>query len=269
MTNPNDPWGQRPEDAPTEHLGPPGKSGSGDPTHTTEYLEAYGTAVPSEYPPTEHYGAWGPPGPNATREFPAYDAQWAAYPDSGGDRWPGTAMPPGGGMPPGGAPPPGPPQPPRRNTGLWIALGLGVVLLIGAVGVVAGVLLGGSDSSSADTAAASTARVTSKPVPGTRTAQPTPPSGLPSVPGLGDVDGLGATVGTITANDGGTLTVSSVMGNTITVRTDASTQVIALTGTEVSDLAPGELVMIQGDKGPDGSIQAKIIIGTSLSGGGR
>jgi hypothetical protein len=76
-------------------------------------------------------------------------------------------------------------------------------------------------------------------------------------------------VGTITANDGGTLTVSSVMGNTITVRTDASTQVIALSGTAVSDLAPGELVMIQGDKGPDGSIQAKIIIGTSLPGGGR
>jgi hypothetical protein len=269
MTNPNDPWGQRPEDAPTEHLGPPGKSGYGDPAHTTEYLDAYGTAAPSEYPPTEHYGAWGPPGTNATREFPAYNAQWAAYPDSGGDRWPGTAGPPGGAMPPGGGPPPGPPQPPRRNTGLWIALALGVVLLIGAIGVVAGVLLGSGDSGSADTAAATTARVTTKPAPGTRTAQPTPPSGLPGVPGLGDVDGLGATVGTITANDGGTLTVSSVMGNTITVRTDASTQVIALSGTAVSDLAPGELVMIQGDKGPDGSIQAKIIIGTSLPGGGR
>ncbi|WP_040870752.1 DUF5666 domain-containing protein [Nocardia exalbida] len=269
MTNPNDPWGQRPEDAPTEHLGAPGKSGYGDPAHTTEYPEAYGTAAPSDYPPTEHYGAWGPPGTNATREFPAYDAQWAAYPDSGGDRWPGTAGPPGGAMPPGGGPPPGPPQPPRRNTGLWIALGLGVVLLIGAIGVVAGVLLGSSDSGSADTAAATTARVTTKPAPGTRNAQPTPPSGLPSVPGLGDVDGLGATVGTITANDGGTLTVSSVMGNTITVRTDASTQVIALSGTAVSDLAPGELVMIQGDKGQDGSIQAKIIIGTSLPGGGR
>ncbi|WP_280341639.1 DNA alkylation repair protein, partial [Nocardia abscessus] len=46
---------QRPEDAPTEHLGP-GKSGYGDPTHTTEYLEAYGTGAPSAYPPTEQHG---------------------------------------------------------------------------------------------------------------------------------------------------------------------------------------------------------------------
>lgn len=264
MTNPNDPWGQRPEDAPTEHLGPPGKSGYGGPAHTTEYLDAYGTGAPSEYPPTEHYGAWGPPGANATREFPAYDSQWAAYPDTA----PGAAGPPGGAMPPG-ATPPGPPRPPRRNTGLWIALGLGVVLLIGAIGVVAGVLLGSGDSGSADTAAASTTRVTTKPTPGTKTAQPTPPSGLPGVPGLGDADGLGATMGTITANDGGTLTVSSVMGNTITVHTDANTQVIALAGTKVSDLATGELVLIQGDKAADGSIQAKVIIGTSLPGGGR
>ncbi|WP_280351898.1 DUF5666 domain-containing protein [Nocardia abscessus] len=267
MTNPNDPWGQRPEDAPTEHLGP-GKSGYGDPTHTTEYLEAYGTGAPSAYPPTEQHGGWGPPGPNATRELPPYDSQWSAYQDSGAGQWPGTAAPPGGAIPPGAAPP-GPPQPPRRNTGLWIALAIGVVLLIGAIGVVAGVLLGGSDSDSADTAAASTAPVTTRSLPGTRTAPPTPPSGLPGVPGLGDVDGLGATMGTITANDAGTLTVSSVMGDSITVRTDANTQVIALSGTKVSDLAAGELVLIQGDKAPDGSIQAKIIIGTSLPGGGR
>ncbi|UAK33702.1 DUF5666 domain-containing protein [Nocardia asteroides] len=263
MTNPNDPWGQRPEEAPTEHLGSPGKSGYGDPTHTTQYHDAYGTGAPSEYPPTQQYGSWGPPGTNATREFPPYDSQWTAYPDSGGDRWSGTAPPPGGGLPPR------PPEPPRRNTGLWIALAIGVVLLIGAIGVVAGVLLGGSDSGPSDTAAASTAPATTRPLPGTRTAPPSPPSGLPGVPGLGDVEGLGATMGTITANDGGTLTVSSVMGNTITVRTDANTQVIALSGTEVSDLPPGELVLIQGDKAPDGSIQAKVIIGTSLPGGGR
>ncbi len=261
MTNPNDPWGQRPEDAPTEHLGP-GKSGYGDPTHTTEYLEAYGSGAPSAYPPTEQYGSWGPPGPNATREFPSYDSQWTTYQNSG-DQWQATAAPPGGVAPPGG-----PPQPPRRNTGLWIALALGVVLLIGAIGVVAGVLLGSGDSDSTDTAA-STAPVTTRSLPGTRTAPPTPPSGLPGLPGLGDVEGLGTTMGTVTANDGGTLTVSSVTGDTITVRTDASTQVIALSGSKVSDLAPGELVLIQGDKAPDGSIQAKIIIGTSLPGGGR
>ncbi|MBF6296360.1 hypothetical protein IU459_02245 [Nocardia amamiensis] len=259
MTNPNDPWGQRPEDAPTEYLGPPGKSGYEELAHT----EAYGTGAPSEYPPTQQYGGWAPPGPNATREFPSYDAQWAAYQGGGDNRWPGTAVPPGGGAPPEQ------PRPPRRNTGLWIALGLGVVLLIGAVGVAAGLLLGGSDSGSSDTAAVSSAPVTTRSVPGTRTGAPTPPSGLPGVPGLGDVDGLGATMGTITANDGGTLTVSTVLGDTIAVRTDANTQVISLSGTKVSDLPTGELVLIQGDKAADGSIQAKVIIGTSLPGGPR
>ncbi|MGO4613828.1 DUF5666 domain-containing protein [Nocardia sp. 2YAB30] len=263
MTNPNDPWGQRPEDAPTEHLGPPGKSGYGEPMHTTEYTDAYGTGAPSEYPATEQYGSWAVPGPNATRELPPYDPQWAAYQGSYGDRMAGSAMPPGAGQPPEQ------PQPPRRNTGLWIALAIGVVLLIGAVGVVAGVLLGGNGSSSTDSAGASSVLTTSRSAPGTRTARPNPPSGIPSVPGLGDVEGLGATMGTITANNGGTLTVSTLLGDTVTVRTDAKTQVISLSGTKVSDLPNGEIVLIQGDKSADGSIQAKVIVSTSLPGGGR
>ncbi|WP_327110708.1 DUF5666 domain-containing protein [Nocardia sp. NBC_01730] len=263
MTNPNDPWGQRPEDAPTEHLGPPGKPGYGEPLPTTEYTDAYGTGAPSEYPATEQYGSWAAPTPNATREFPPYDPQRAAYPGSYGDRMAGSAIPPGSGQSPEQ------PQPPRRNTGLWIALVIGVVLLIGAVGVVAGVLLGGRDSSSTDSAGASSVLTTSRSAPGTRTARPTPPSGIPGVPGLGDVEGLGATMGTITANNGGTLTVSTLLGDTVTVRTDANTQVISLSGTKVSDLPNGEIVLIQGDKAPDGSIQAKIIVSTSLPGGGR
>ncbi|MGQ4597125.1 DUF5666 domain-containing protein [Nocardia sp. R6R-6] len=261
MTNPNDPWG-RPEDAPTEHLGPPGKSGYREPAHTAEYTQAYGTGAPSEYPPTQEYGGWPPPGPNATREFPSYDAQWAAYQAGADDRWAATTVPPGGAAPQQ-------PRPPRRNTGLWVALGIGVVLLIGAIGVVAGMVLGGSDSGSSDTVAASSAPVTTRSHPGAGTGAPTPPSGLPGLPGLGDADGRGTTMGTITGNNGGALTVSTVLGQTVTVHTDGGTQVISLSGTTVSDLKTGELVLIQGDKAADGSIQAKVIIGTTLPGGGR
>ncbi|MEU7766822.1 DUF5666 domain-containing protein [Nocardia sp. NPDC049190] len=255
MTNPNDPWGQRPDDAPTEHLGPPGESGYGDPLRTTAYTEPYSTGAPSDYPATAQYGTWAPPGPNATREIPPYDAHWAGYQTGYGDS---SAAPPDAAAPYIGQPP----RPPRRNTGLLIALGIGVVLLIGAIGVVAGALLGGRDSSPTNTAGASSAPTTSRTAPGART-------GKPSVPGLGNADGLGATMGTIAANDGGTLTVSAMTGSIITVRTDSNTTVIAMSGAKVSDLATGEIVLIQGDKAADGSIQAKIIVSVSMPGGGR
>ncbi len=264
MTNPKDPWGQRPEDAPTEHLGPPG------------YGQQYQHGG-VEYPPTEHYDPWSaPPPPNATREFPPMDTQWGAY-ESGaqpagqwtGNQWVGAP----GQQPPGQQPPGGqfPPQqePPKRNTGLWIALGLGVVALVAVVGVAAGMLLGGDDE---DAAAAGTSTTHTLPFP---TAGPSTTGELPGLPvpsglpGLPEMDGLGATMGTITANDGGTLTLSTVAGGTVTVRTDASTQVISLSGVTPGDLPVGDMVMVQGDKGQDGSITAKIIISTALPGGGR
>lgn len=264
MTNPNDPWGQRPEEQPTEHLGGPGKSGFDEPLHTTEYTEAYGQGAPPAYPATEQF-QWAPP-PNATREFPTYDSQWSggAYPPGYGEQWSGQPGQ-GGGVPPG-APPPfdQQPPPPKRNTGLWVLLGIGVILLVAAAGVVAGVLLGGSNSS--DTAApASTTSVRTPP-----TALPTPsgprPTVVPSIPGLGDIDALGATMGTISANDGGTLTISTLLGSTVTVRTDERTEVIAADITKAADLPTGELVVVQGDKSPDGSILARVIISAALPG---
>ncbi|WP_328532457.1 hypothetical protein OG935_23745 [Nocardia cyriacigeorgica] len=153
MTNPNDPWGQRPDDSPTEHLGSPGGSGT-EPLHTTEYTEAYG---PTAYPGGDQYEPWKPPS-NPTRELPTYDSQWGGYE---GQQWqPPTQPTPDpaamgdlGAMPPSGEPP----RPPKRNTGLWIGLGLAVVLLIAVAGAVAGLLFGGSDSTSSasDTATSS------------------------------------------------------------------------------------------------------------------
>ncbi|MFG1790324.1 DUF5666 domain-containing protein [Nocardia sp. NPDC049149] len=263
MTNPNDPWGQRPEDAPTEYLA--GKSGFEQPPHTTEYAEAYGSGAPSAYPATEQFEPWSPP-LNATREFPPADHQWGAYEGAYGTEWQGAA--PGGPVPPG-MPQDAPPEPPRRNTGLWIALLFVGVALIAVVGVVAGVLLSGKDSSSTTAASTSAFPTARQPTPGTpRTGQPRP-SGTPSIPGLGDIDSLGATMGTITANNGGTLTINTLLGATVTVHTDANTQVISVSGTKVSDLPAGDIVLVQGDKAPDGSVQAKVIISTSLPNGPR
>ncbi|WP_405160151.1 DUF5666 domain-containing protein [Nocardia sp. NBC_01499] len=264
MTNPNDPWGQRPQDAPTEHLA--GKSGFEQPLHTTEYADAYGSGAPSAYPATEQFDQWSPPPPNATRELPPHDNQWGAYESTyGGGQWAGVAPPPSDAVPPGaGMLPPEPP--PRRNTGLWIALGLGTLALVAVIGIVGGVLLAGKDSSSTSAASTSAFPTASRPLPGTPRGTP---SGVPSVPGLGGIDNLGATMGTITTNDGTTLSISSLLGSAVTVHTDANTQVISMSGTKVSDLPTGDIVLIQGDKAADGSIQAKVIISTALPGGGK
>ncbi|MFC8526471.1 DUF5666 domain-containing protein [Nocardia sp. NPDC057227] len=286
MTNPKDPWGQRPDESPTQHLGAPGASGA-PPTNV------FGGSAGG-------YGEWTPPPPpDATREFPSYDSQWGPYDGQGGTtQQPYQQQPPPGYVqpqqpyqqqPPGyvqpqqqdwvnGHPPPGhqgsgiPPRPPRRNTGLWIGLGLAAVLLIAVLGVFAGLYFTGGDDDS--TAAGTTTTATRQ--PGRTTAPPsanqtTPsfpalPSELPGLPGLED---LGSAMGSITANNGGTLTLRTLDGKTVTVRTDARTQVISLGVSTAADLPVGEMVVVQGDKGADGNILAEIIISTGLSGGGR
>ncbi|WP_433728654.1 DUF5666 domain-containing protein [Nocardia sp. CA-129566] len=279
MTNPNDPWAQRPEDAPTEHIGPPGKPGFGQSSQTTEYTEAYGQGgATSVYPSTEQFDPWAPPPANATKEFPPYASQpqWGAY----GEPWAGGQDPTQVGgyaqssaqYPPGppGAPLPPDQQPPRkRNTALWIALGLGVVLLIGAVAVVAGVVLGGKDSSSSTAASTSALPTAGRPTGTPPSGRPTPTQVIPSIPGLGGIDNLGATMGTISANSGGQLTLDTLGGSKVTVRTTDKTQVISLKGGKAADLPVGDMVMVQGDKAADGSIDAKIIISTALPGGTR
>ncbi|WP_433523433.1 DUF5666 domain-containing protein [Nocardia pseudovaccinii] len=275
MSSPNDPWAQRPEDAPTEHIGPSGKSGFQPSSSTTEYTEAFGHGdATSVYPSTEQYEPWGPPPVNATKEFPPYESQvqwggqesgaWREPTQVGAYGQPGAQYPPG---PPGGPLPPDQQPPRKRNTGLWTALGVGVILLIGAVSVLAGVLMGGKDTSSSSAASTSAFPTAGRsPVP---SGGPSTTQVLPSIPGLGGIDNLGATMGTIKANAGGQLTLDTIGGSAVTVRTTDKTQVISLTGSKASDLPVGDMVVVQGDKAADGSIDAKIIISTALPGGTR
>ncbi|MFC9896970.1 DUF5666 domain-containing protein [Nocardia sp. NPDC127579] len=240
MTNPKDPWGQRPEE------GPPPEYGQ----------------EPSVYPSTEQYGAWPPPPPHPTERLPQAENQWGAYEGGYGNEYPPPGAVPPGGPPPGG-PPPGPP--PKRNIGLWVALSLGVVALVAVAAAMLGALLGSRDSSSDSAGGTTTRSLPAAPVL-------PPESGDPSsteLPGLPGFDNLGATMGTIDANEGGTITLEATSGATVTVRTDEMTQVISLSGSKVSDLPVGDIVMVQGDKNPDGSILAKFIISTALPGGPR
>lgn len=306
MTNPNDPWSRRPEsgsgDGPTEKVSPSSDAAghTGDAYGPTEQ---FGQAGSSHEPTTAYDYFSQQPGPDATRVMPPHDDQWggyeagapSAYPPtasytsdyqspqggysggyqgaSGAPGYPGAPTGPSGPIPPGGYQPGYPNQPgpegPKRKTGMWIALGLGVLALVAIAGVVVGTLLADRDSTTASSDSTTRSTQAQFPTfPSGTSAQPAP-SGVPTIPGLGDIDSLGATMGTIASNDGSTLTVTSLSGGTVTVKTNDQTQVISLAATTVKELPVGEMVMIQGDKGSDGSVTAKIIISTALPGGTR
>ncbi|MEV6770575.1 DUF5666 domain-containing protein [Nocardia sp. NPDC051030] len=295
-----------PGDGPTEKVGPGDQAagyggdfgqafgaGAGNASDPTEYFgQPVGPDATRVMPP--HDAGWGAyeaggeyaptaayeVGQTPTAAYPggagyaptsSYEAGYASGGGHGGPGYPGA---PGGGGPggPGGYQPAGfpqqpqPPKPPRR-TGVWVGLGIAAVILVALVGVIAGTLLANKDSSNTAASAKTTAPAFPT-MPKNSSSQPLP-SGIPTIPGLGDIDSLGANMGTIASNDGTTLTLTSLSGTTVTVHTDAKTQVISLGNMTVKDLAVGEMVMVQGDKNSDGSIQAKVIISTSLPGGTR
>ncbi|WP_430334106.1 DUF5666 domain-containing protein [Rhodococcus sp. ACT016] len=284
MTNPDDPrtpqeraydpaepaadetvqWA-RPGDGPTQQIGP---------VAADQPTEQYYTADP--------YQAYGSPPPNPTQAFPTYDPRFdpQATPPNATQAYPTYYG--AGGYPPAGPPPTGAapamentPEPkPARKVGLAVAVAAGIVLL--ALGLIVGFMLNGGGSDNATTASAPSTR-TSAPVAPPRTGTPTPtspPSGtspLEAIPGgVGDLIGkAGTAMGTITANDGGTLTLDGLGGTTITVRTTPDTSLISLTARSVADLKPGESVLVHGDKVENGTVTAKLIIGTTLPGFGN
>ncbi|MEV6100459.1 DUF5666 domain-containing protein [Nocardia sp. NPDC051981] len=288
MTNPSDPWSRRPEPGPGE--GPAEQAAPGG--YPSDSAAGYGPTEAIPAGPVDYFGQ--PAGPDSTRVLPPADAQWGGYetgggyeptavypgqpgyaptssygapgypPAAGGPGYPGgPGMPPGGYQPAGFPQHPVPPPPPRRTT-MWIALTIAAVIVVAIVGVAAGTLLSNNDSS--NSAAPGSVRTSGYPapsLPGNSSALPLP-SGIPTIPGLGDLDELGANMGTISNNDGSTLTITTLSGGTATVKTDNKTQVISLGSTKVSDLPVGEVIMVQGDKNADGSIQAKLIISTSM-----
>ncbi|GAB2637090.1 DUF5666 domain-containing protein [Prescottella soli] len=285
MTNPDDPrtpqeraydpaeqasdetvqWA-RPADGPTQQIGP--AAPADQPT------EQYYTADP--------YQAYGSPPPNPTQAFPTYDPRFdpQAVPSNPTQAYPtyyGAGGYPPPGQPSAGQPPIGeapaiedtPEHKPARKVGLWAAAAAGIVLL--ALGLFVGFMLNNGGPDNATTAAAPSTRASAPAVP-PRTSTPpsqTAPdttSPLENIPGgVGDLIGkAGTAMGTITVNDGGTLTLNGLGGSTITVRTTPDTSLISLTASSIADLKPGESVVVHGDKLENGTVTAKLIIGTSI-----
>ncbi len=80
--------------------------------------------------------------------------------------------------------------------------------------------------------------------------------------------GGGFVAGTITANDGTSLTVQLANGNSENVYYSSSTQVIKPSPASVGDLTSGTMVMIGGTTNPDGSVTAQSIQIRQATGGG-
>lgn len=244
MTKPNDPWSQRPAEQVGGH-GAEQFGGEQPTTHLDKPTERIGRSPYFTSDPHQAYGEAAPP-PNATLPYPTYDYATRQQQHSG--------------YGPGEVPPLEQAEPPGRSTGLVVGIGIGVGLLvaalIGAIFLLLDSHKGASDTSASPATAA---------YPETTTQQRTlvPRTPRPGAPGLG-LDQLGATMGSITANDGATLAIKGLLGGSDTVHTNEQTQVVSLTGSKVADLKVGETVVVQGDKAADGSITAKVIISTSL-----
>ncbi|WP_328410066.1 hypothetical protein [Nocardia sp. NBC_00403] len=135
------------------------------------------------------------------------------------------------------------PEPPNR-TGLLI--GVGVVLLI-IIGLLPMILHDNSTStSSSSNVKASQAMTTSVKVG-------------PAASAAKFVRGIA--VGRVAANDGSTLTVEGVLGSVAVVRIDTRTRVLMLAAVRAADVKVGTMVIVQGDKSSDGTIEAKYIVG--------
>lgn len=250
MTNPNDPYNR-----PTDQFGRPIQPDQ--PTegyYTSDPYEAYGSAPPPDATPpnsTVAYPTYGydpnQPPQNPTQAYPTYQGQ--GYP---GEVQPLEQMPPGK---------------PKR-TGMWIAIAGAVALLL--VGGVAVALLSGNSESDPSTASGTSTRMfTVTPIPRPTGTKIPPTSGFPLPSGIpGIIEGLGAAMGTISANDGSTLTLDGFDGKPVTVYTNDQTQVVSLTGSTVADLKVGDTVVAQGEQASDGSFTAKVIVSTSLKIGG-
>ena len=70
-------------------------------------------------------------------------------------------------------------------------------------------------------------------------------------------------IGRVLSNDGRTLRLGNLIGGPVTVRTNASTRVLVLATTQVSEIYPGGTIMVHGDRASDGSIVANGILGVA------
>ncbi len=222
MTNPNDPFNR-----PTDQFGrpiPPDQPAEG--YYTSNPYEAYGEAPPNPttayptygYDPNQPPPTYNPTQPyNPTQAYPTYE---------GGQGYPGEVRPLE--QMPSGKP---------KKTGMWIAIA-GAVSLVLVGGIAFALLTGNSDDSTTATGTSTRAVPVTPPIqPKSGTKVPPTTGSIPVPSGLpGIIEGLGAAMGTISTNDGSTLTIEGLAGKSVTVPTTADTQVVSLAGSKVSGL---------------------------------
>ncbi|MEU4700835.1 hypothetical protein [Nonomuraea dietziae] len=146
-------------------------------------------------------------------------------------------------------------RPRPRASKLTLGLGAGLVLVVGVIiGIQAQKTLG------APVSAAGLAGLAGG-QPGAGQGQ----QGQQGQPGQQGQRGMlgGATVGTVEKVDKDKVILKAADGSSITVKTTAETAVRVTKEGEVADLVAGTTVVVQGDKGEDGSVNA-----TSISQGG-
>jgi len=87
------------------------------------------------------------------------------------------------------------------------------------------------------------------------------------VAGTGGAAG-GATFGTVKTVDGATIYVTDASGNLVKVTLPDGTNLNATRPATAADIRPGDTVIIQGSKQPDGSTQASTVAVNPQTGGG-
>jgi hypothetical protein len=130
------------------------------------------------------------------------------------------------------------------------------------LGLAAAVLLGGAFFGGIATHAA----VADEPAPTNTGARPGG-QGRVGGPGAGQLAARG-TVGTIDRIEGADIYVKTLDGRTVKVSTSDSTQVRVSQEGELSDLAQGDTVVVQGQTGSDGTVSAEQINEQPLRTGG-
>ncbi len=160
-----------------------------------------------------------------------------------------------------------PAEPPKSPRGpRWGLLLLAAAVLI-VLGGTAGFLLSRSETSDSATGT----RPFTTPAP-TAPVSPGPsPEAMPSQPldelpgGLGEIIGdSGAVVGTVTANDGGSITISGIGGSLVTVLLTPDTEIITLSGDDPSALVVGSAVIATGTPVESGRMTADTVVSASI-----
>ncbi|MFZ2174597.1 MAG: hypothetical protein WAW17_11270 [Rhodococcus sp. (in: high G+C Gram-positive bacteria)] len=251
------------QDQPTEYVGPA--------EQRTEHLG------PAEQRTEQFYtsdptAAYGGNQPHPTQALPPYDPTFDAQQYQHTQQYPNAQYPneyPNAQYPLQGAADEKPDAKKPRQIGTWIAATVAGLLLVGVIAFGYALFTSTPKNSSTTTAAgpttslppATTAPRTTTPAP-SATAE-SPFGQLPG--GIGEFIGeAGAAFGTITVNDGATLTLDAIGGSRLIVETTPQTNVISLDGATVADLKPGSTVMVQGTKIEGGTMTAETIVSTQL-----